>query len=117
MRYFILLCLLVMVACQAQEDSAESGADPLVQQQPAAEEAASATATSAPTATEPPPPTPTALPTAVVDEPTAEPADTPAPATADVVTAEVVFGRTDEGVYFVGVEDAPVTVIDYSDFL
>lgn len=55
-------------------------------------------ATAVPAATEPA--EPTALP-----EPTAE----PAPA--------IVYGVTDEGAYFYGNPDAPVTLIDYSDFL
>ena len=29
----------------------------------------------------------------------------------------VVYGRTDEGAYFYGAADAPVTLTDYSDFL
>jgi hypothetical protein len=29
----------------------------------------------------------------------------------------VVNGRTDDGAYFLGRADAPVTIIDYSDFL
>jgi hypothetical protein len=29
----------------------------------------------------------------------------------------VVYGRTDEGAYFHGAVDAPLTLIDYSDFL
>ncbi len=54
-------------------------------------------------ATETTPRPPTALPS------TATPTATPAPT--------LVYGRTDEGVYFYGYPDAPVTVIDYSDYL
>jgi protein-disulfide isomerase len=31
--------------------------------------------------------------------------------------AGITYGRTDEGVFFLGSPDAPVTIIDYSDFL
>jgi hypothetical protein len=49
------------------------------------------------------------------------PADTdPQPATESALAAVdegVVFGRLDDGPYFHGALDAPVTLIDYSDFL
>ncbi len=46
---------------------------------------------------------------------TTEPAAPVAQLSAD--DAGVAYGRTDEGVFFLGSPDAPVTIIDYSDFL
>jgi hypothetical protein len=67
-------------------------------------ERATATATDFPTAS-----AATAEPATLSPEATPEPpAPTPAAATA---------GRTDEGAFFYGSPDAPVTLIDYSDFL
>lgn len=68
--------------------------------------------------------TPATSAAAAATEPTAaaEPTATPA-ATASAFadggqpSAVVKFGRTDEGAYFHGAADAPVTLIDYSDFL
>jgi hypothetical protein len=53
------------------------------------------------------------------------PATTTEPVTATAALADpssptiplVVYGRTDEGAYFHGAADAPVTLLDYSDFL
>lgn len=66
--------------------------------------------------TEAPPTPPTAIPiTQPTDEPAAEPTDVPTSEPA--AETAVVAGRTDEGAFFFGVPDAPVTMIDYSDFL
>lgn len=72
--------------------------------------------------TEPPPPA-TTVPT---DEPTAtaepEPTETAVP-TVEVVATEVeaeggvLYGRTPEGAFFHGDPNAPITMIDFSDFL
>jgi hypothetical protein len=46
--------------------------------------------------------------------------DQPTPANSAAVSGQpsaVVFGRTDDGVFFHGAADAPVTLIDYADFL
>ena len=74
-------------------------------------------------------------PAATPEEPTASPlppssaatATTSAPAaatisptdsaTSSVQPSAVVYGRTEEGAYFHGAADAPVTLTDYSDFL
>ncbi len=53
----------------------------------------------------------TAIPTKIAS--TETPADLPTAAAAPVVA----FGRTDEGAFYHGAADAPVTLIDYSDFL
>ncbi len=99
---------------------------------PAAEEppAVEATAvsqtvpTAAPTNTSLPPTTTPAAATvaeATADTPsTFTPVPTESPLvlpTATPETAVVMFGRTSEGAYFHGDPDAPVTIIDYSDFL
>lgn len=83
-----------------------------------------ATATLLPT--QPPPPTATQLPVAVgtnvatTEAATAEPTATalPEPTEAPIVVAPLDnFGRTTDGGFYVGNEDAAVTIIDYSDFL
>lgn len=68
--------------------------------------------------------TETAAPLPVMSEPTAAvdlapPAlDEPQPTAEPVTTAAgVAFGRNDDGTFFHGAPGAPVTLIDYSDFL
>ncbi|MBE2223941.1 MAG: hypothetical protein IAF02_20540 [Anaerolineae bacterium] len=117
----IFIALLVLWALAACSFAAEPDSESVVtmpeeatppRQEVAAESSPTAvipsptTASSSPTAvpTNAPPAEPTAIPTS---EPTAE----PAPETA------VIAGRTEEGAFFLGAVDAPVTMIDYSDFL
>jgi hypothetical protein len=72
------------------------------------------TAVSSPTTlpTDIPPAESTTVPTDVpTSQPTESPTDEPAAETA------VMAGRIDEGAFFLGAPNAPVTMIDYSDFL
>ena len=117
--YFVLIGMLVMAACAP--DAAQQAT--IV---PPGDEAAQSANGEATSATEP---AATASPTMRsaaenVPEPTAAPTEV-APTTAPVETAApeneeaevVVNGRTDDGAYFLGRADAPLTIIDYSDFL
>jgi hypothetical protein len=62
--------------------------------------------------TDTPPAEPTTIPTT---EPTSQPTNVPSEEPA--AETAVITGRTDEGVFFLGAPNAPVTMIDYSDFL
>ncbi len=114
LRIFFLISLFALAACTAE----------------AVEEPAATAVTSTPLGTSPAPtavpPTPTivqiAEATAVPTEtppPADEPAPSPQPPTAapEVEPIVVEYGRTAEGAFFHGAETAPITLIDYSDFL
>jgi len=62
-------------------------------------------------------PTDSAPTTATADAPTANEPTATIPAGAPTEAAVAVNGRTDDGAYFLGRADAPVTIFDYSDFL
>lgn len=128
MRYILLLVgLLALVACGSGNDTAlDSGSEPVVENVVAVEEGVAPAGDNTPTntttntqpqteevasPTDPPPPTATIE--TVADEPAPEPTAEPEPTSAPVVTA----GRTADGGYFLGAENAPITLIDYSDFL
>lgn len=86
-RVFLLAWLLALAACSAE---------------PAVDEA--------PPVAQPPVSLPS---TSEGQQTTVEPVTEPAAAG----DAGVVYGRTDDGAFFHGAPDAPVTLIDYSDFL
>lgn len=118
------IVLLVLVACgPTVEPENEEGVAVASTEPPLAEVATElppTTVSSSPTAvSEPPtavptdvPPTePTAIPT---DQPVIEP---PVPTEEPALETAVIAGRIDEGAFFLGAPNAPVTMIDYSDFL
>ena len=115
------IILLALVACApgAEPESEVSvvTASPEATESPLTEVVTepSPTVSSPPTAvpTNEPPAEPTAVPTdaPITEEPTEIAAEEPAAETA------VVAGRLDDGAFFLGAVDAPVTMIDYSDFL
>lgn len=117
--------ILLLVACAPADEQAAPAASPTVAQEEITD-----------TATSPPlPPSPTAIATNeteasnpegveaaseenTIKAPTATampPTETAVEATAEVEVA--VDGRTEDGAYFMGRADAPVRMIDYSDFM
>ncbi|CUS03836.2 exported protein of unknown function [Candidatus Promineifilum breve] len=66
-------------------------------------------------------PAPTATPAPTTVGATVTPVTSPTPApdgdSPAVGDDGIVYGRTDDGAFFQGAADAPVTLIDYSDFL
>lgn len=114
MRRFtwIALFLLILAACTPSTETAVSPS-PTAQAQP----------TALPTNTIPPPviaETAQEVATAVPElvEPTKDPtAAPPEPTPEAVADVGVISGRTEEGAFFLGDPNAPITHIDYSDFL
>jgi hypothetical protein len=111
-RSLTLLTLLLQAAC-----SPTTATETAVSPQPTA-------ITSLPSPTQAEAPTSPAPEQATAAPAESEAVDTPIPATeepiaipTEVVETGVVYGRTPEGAFFQGFADAPITLIDYSDFL
>ncbi len=112
MKRFLWLALLFvpLIACAPTAETA-------VTPQPSPETAALATETM------PPPVVTSATAVAVATQPVTE-SPTPSAETepttaveADADEGDVISGRTEEGAFFLGDPNAPITHIDYSDFL
>lgn len=67
--------------------------------------------------TDPPPPTTEPAPTEATALLPTEPLPTVVPAPVEAVDVVVEYGRTQEGAFYRGAANAPVTLIDFSDFL
>ncbi len=108
-RLIPLLSLLLLAAC-----AAETAVEPIATVPPTATIVMTVVET---TAVPTHPPTPTDEP--ALAEPTQPPPTEPALTATAEIEADVVieYGRTSEGAYYQGATDAPVTLIDYSDFL
>lgn len=113
----ILLCFVFLLAACAAPEVAE----PAVEAAAEVPTAVPVAEVIAPTAVPTPVP-PTKVPAeAIAEPPTAVPAPTLEPTAETAVGNEnvvnVIAGRTDDGTFFLGDPNAPLTVIDYSDFL
>lgn len=118
--FYLCLLLLISVSCSSPPQTPTVRPpqnDPLSPATPTAQ----ATTVSAPSVTENAP----SINTTGSPSPTASPTDTPVPTqsapAADDASPEAptvaLSGRTADGAYFLGREDAPLTIVDYSDFL
>ena len=114
-----LIFVLLLTACSAS--TADDAPEPETAVLEPAQPEIAATPTLIPTTTPPKQEEPTAVPT---DEPIQEVVATPVaePIVEEVVEevmseTAVVSGRTEEGAFFYGDPNAPITLIDYSDFL
>jgi hypothetical protein len=113
--FIILPAMYLQVACSSMAGTGEPTRGSIVAE----------IATAAPTGTRlPSAAAPTSTPTPTTDGPQATIAPTVAGEMSSAVasaTADdepiIAFGRTEEGAYYHGAADAPVTLIDYSDFL
>jgi hypothetical protein len=115
---FISLCLLLVIllaGCAPAAEFSDADGSPTV---PAAvQPTETAFPTAVATATGAVADTPTVVASATPTKPKATPAAPPTASPVPPATPAVIFGRTDEGAFFHGAPDAPVTLIDYSDFL
>jgi len=128
MKRIILLSFfapMLLAACAGDRSEAETISAPTGQ---VLAVEARATETQTPLPTDPPQATAEPINDVASSEPTVEsepttvaiepPTLTPPPLPGDEVAAvQVISGQTEEGAYFLGDPNAPVTVIDYSDFL
>ncbi len=108
----ILIVLLMLAAC-----TPESAEEPVATAVPPTPTVAQAVELPTAVPTSPPTAEP-ALPEAT-EQPLAElpPTELPPTAVPETETLEIVYGRNQEGAFFHGNPDAPVTLIDFSDFL
>lgn len=124
--YTLLLFALFLAACGAAETEPPATAPPEADEEVVADVAAPTDTAlpASPTAADEPL-APTAVPTAEAptdsaasagEEATEPVADEPDPAESEPAEAAIVNGPY-EGTYFRGSADAPVTILDYSDFL
>jgi hypothetical protein len=122
-KLLTLMALFLFAACSSAADTTEQVASATLTVTVEPTLAIVATDTLAPAATEtavteqaiPDTPSPATATEIVPPQPTPDPTGAP-PATRTQPPA-VAFGRTDDGAFFHGSPDAPVTLIDYSDFL
>ncbi|MCP4428063.1 MAG: hypothetical protein GY803_26555 [Chloroflexi bacterium] len=115
-RILFLISLFALAACTAEtvEESAATAVPTTIPPTATTAEIAKATAVPTTVPTAPPPPTDEPAPSEPTALPPTEPPPTAEPEAEPVV---VEYGRTAEGAFFHGASDAPVTLIDYSDFL
>jgi hypothetical protein len=112
MKQIILIILMFLLAAC----TAETAVEPMAESTAVPPTATVVTEVLAPTAVPTNPPKPTDEP--APPEPTPLPSAEPAPTVGtEVAEVDVVYGRTQEGAYFHGAVNAPVTLIDFSDFL
>jgi hypothetical protein len=115
MRTLALLLLLLLAACAPAADEVPPTQSPITDT-PTTADRPTAGLTPPPSATDAPAPTAAVA----TGEPTAAPAvDSAAtqPPTATTAPSGPVAGRNDDGTFFYGAADAPLTLTDYSDFL
>ena len=119
MKYVLLFFVsitLLLTACGGSESSEPSAPTQIAQPTEVATAVPTNTVIPTPTTTEPP--MTKVLPTETAVAPPAEPpTPTPPLLAATEPAIQVVSGQLPEGAFFLGDVNAPLTVIDYSDFL